>query len=136
MRPTLIILSLLFSLTTFGQKYSGVIKDTAIINFMFWLLGSDTSFKATRHVDDDILKLHSDNFIYADTATLNNYQYAQNIFGNKNNLTQFFNQDDANYFVKQIQAQRKNKWQLKFKNIKLYDTIQLVNNRVDKVLYS
>ncbi len=136
MRPTLILLSLSFSLTSFGQKYSSVIKDTAIINFMFWLFDSDTSFRTTRHVDNDILKLHPDNFIYADSTTLNNYQYAQNIFGNKNNLTQYFNQGDANYFITQIQAQCKNKWQLKFKNIKLYDTIQLINNRVDKVLYS
>ena len=136
MRPFLTIIFFSFCLTTSAQKYSTVIKDTAITNFITWLLKRDTSFKATRHVDNDILKLHTDNFIYADSLTLNNYQFAQNIFNKKNKLTQYFNQGDANYFVRQINQQRKDKWQLKIKRIKLFDTIELVNNRVDKVLYS
>ncbi len=103
---------------------------------MTWLFKSDTSFKAIRHVDNDILKLHSDNFIYVDSTTINNYQFAQNIFSKPNNLIQYFNKDDANYFVQQISQQSKDKWQLKIKGIKLFDTIELINNRVDKVLYS
>jgi hypothetical protein len=123
-------------LTSSAQKYSNVIKDTAITNFMTWLFKSDTSFKVARHVDNDILKLHADNFIYADSSILNNYQFAQNIFNKKNKLTQYFNKDDADYFVRQINHQRKDKWQLKLKGIKLFYTIELLNNRVDKVLYS
>ena len=103
---------------------------------MTWLIKSDTSFKAVRHIDNDILKLHSDNFIYSDSSTLKNYQFAQNIFNKKLSLTQYFNQEDAKYFVQQINKQRKAKWNLKIKGIKLFDTIRLVNNRVDKVLYS
>jgi hypothetical protein len=103
---------------------------------MTWLFKSDTSFKAARHVDNDILKLHSDNFLYADSLSLKNYQFAQNIFSKANKLTRYLNKDDANYFVRQINQQRKGKWQLKIKGIKLFDTIELVNNRVDKILYS
>lgn len=103
---------------------------------MAWLFKSDTSFKASRHVDNDILKLHSNNFIYPDSSSLNNYEFAQNIFSKTNKLTHYFNKDDANYFVRQINQQRKDKWQLKIKGSKLFDTIELVNNRVDKVLYS
>ncbi len=103
---------------------------------MTWLFTNDTSLKTVRHVDNDILKLHADNFVYADSSTLNNYQFAENIFNKKNKLTQYFGKNDANYFVQQINQQRKSKWQLKIKGIKLYDTIELVNNRVDKVLYS
>ena len=51
-------------------------------------------------------------------------------------MTQYFNKNDASYFVRQINQQRKDKWQLKIKGIKLFDTIELVNNRVDKVLFS
>ena len=136
MRPFLTIIFLSFWLTISAQKYSNVIKDTAITNFMTWLIKSDTSFKAVRHIDNDILKLHSDNFIYSDSSTLKNYQFAQNIFNKKLSLTQYFNQEDAKYFVQQINKQRKAKWNLKIKGIKLFDTIRLVNNRVDKVLYS
>ena len=103
---------------------------------MTWLFKSDTSFKAIRHVDNDILKLHPSNFIYADSLTLSNYEFAQNIFSKINKLTQYFNKEDADYFVQQINQQRKDKWQLKIKGIKLFDTIELINNRVDKVLYS
>ncbi len=103
---------------------------------MAWLFKSDTSFKAVRHVDNDILKLHTDNFIYADSSTLNNYQFAANIFNKKNKLTKYFDKDNANYFVRQIKQQRKVKWQLRIRDIQLFDTIELVNNRVDKVLYS
>ena len=102
---------------------------------MTWLFKSDTSFKATRHVDNDILKLRLDNFIYTDSSTLNK-QFAQNIFSKANKLTEYFNKDDADYFVRQINQQRKDKWQLKIKGIKLFDAIELINNRVDKVLYS
>jgi hypothetical protein len=103
---------------------------------MAWLFKSDTSFKAARHVDNDILKLNSKNFIYTDSSNLNKYEFAQNIFSKRNKLTQYFNRDEANYFVRQINKQRKSKWQLKIKGIKLFDTIELINNRVDKVLYS
>jgi hypothetical protein len=123
-------------LTSSAQKYSSEIKDTAITNFMSWLLKSDTSFKATRHVDNDILKLHSDNFLYADSSTLNNYQFANNIFNKKNKLTKYFNQDDAICFVRQINKQRKYKWNLKVKGTNFFNTIELINNRIDKVLYS
>ena len=136
MRPLLTIIFFLFYLTSSAQKYSNVITDIAITNFMTWLFKSDTSFKAVRHIDNDILKLHSDNFITVDSTTLNNYQFAQNIFSKPNNLIQYFNEDDANYFVQQINQQRKDKWKLRIKGIKLFDTIELINNRVDKVLYS
>jgi hypothetical protein len=135
MRPFLTIIFFSLCLTCSAQKYSNVIEDTAITNFMNWLFKSDTSFKAAKHVDNDILKLHSDNFIYADSLTFN-YQFAQNIFRKTNKLTTYFNKDDANYFVQQVDQQRKYKWQLKIKAIKLFDTIELLNNRVDKVLYS
>jgi hypothetical protein len=136
MKPFLTIIFSTFCLTISAQKYSDVIKDTAITNFMTWLFKSDTSFKAERHVDNDIVKLHPDNFIYEDSSALNNYQFSENIFNKKNKLTKYLNRDDANYFVQQINKQRRNKWKLKLKGIKLFDTIELVNNRVDKVLYS
>ena len=120
MRPFLTIMFLSFCLTISAQKYSTVIKDTAITNFMTWLFKSDTSFNAVRHVDNDILKLHSNNFIYADSSTLSNYLFAENIFNEKNGLTQYFTQEDANYFVQQITKQRKDKWNLKIKGIKLF----------------
>ena len=136
MKPFLTIIFFSLCLTSSAQKYSSVIKDIAITNFMIWLFKSDTSFKASRQVDNDILKLLSNNFIYADSSTLNNYKFSQNIFSKTNNLTQYFNKNDASYFVRQINQQRKDKWQLKIKGIKLFDTIELVNNRVDKVLFS
>ena len=103
---------------------------------MAWLFKSDTFFKAVRHVDNDIIKLRPDNFIYADSLTLNTFQFAQNIFSKQNKLTEYFNINDANYFVRQIKEQRKDKWNLKIKDIKIFNTIELTNNRVDKVLYS
>ena len=136
MRPFLTIIFFLFGLTSSAQKYSNVIKDTSITNFMTWLFKSDTSFKATKHVDNDILKLQIDNFIYVDPATLNKNQFVQNIFYEKNNLTQYFNQNDTKYFIRQINDQRKHKWNLKVKGIKLFDTIELVENKIDKVLFS
>lgn len=136
MRPFLTIIFFTLGLTVSAQKYSHVIKDTAITNFMNWLFKSDTSFKARRHIVTDIIKLRPGNFIYADSLTLSNYEYAQNIFNPKNKLTQYFNKEDAYSFVQQINHQRKDKWQLKIKGIQLFDTIELNNNRVDKVLYS
>lgn len=103
---------------------------------MTWLFKNDTSLKAARHVDNDIIKMNSDNFIYVDSLTLTNYQFAQNIFNKKHKLMQYFDQGDADYFVQQIDQQRKDKWQLKIKKIKLFDTIELINNRVEKTLFS
>ena len=136
MRLFITIIFFSFCLTISAQKYSNVIKDTAITNFMTWLLKNDTSFKAVRHVDNDIIKLQSDIFFYVDSSSVNNYHFGQNIFSKENNFMQYINKDDANYFVQQINHQRKDKWQLKDKGIKLFDTIELVNNRLDKVLFS
>ena len=103
---------------------------------MTWLLKSDTSFKGARHVDNDIFRLQQENFIYPDSLTLKNSRVSDNIFLDKNKLTQYFNQDDASYFVKQIKQQRKDRWNLKIKGIKLFNTVELVNNQLDKVLFS
>jgi hypothetical protein len=130
------ILFLVFSLTIAAQKYSKLTKDSSIKNFMTWLFKSDTAFKAIRNVDNDILKLQTDNFIYTDSTTLNTYLFAQNIFNKKNKWTKYFHEADANYFVQQVKQQRKTKWNLKINGIQVLDTIELVNNRVDKVLYS
>ncbi len=103
---------------------------------MTWLLKSDSSFKAIRHVDNDIIQLNYLDFIYLDKESRNNYQNARNIFATRNKLEEYFNVLDANYFVDQIKRQRKYKWNLKLEEIILFDTIQLVDNRVDKVLFS
>lgn len=136
MKLFLTILFFLCCLAGSAQKYSRQIGDTAITNFMTWLFQSDTSYKTTRHVDNDIQKLHPDNFIYADSVQLKNYQFSQNIFNRTNKLNSYFNEQDANYFVQQIKDQRKDKWNLRIKGIKCFDTIELTDNRVDKVLYS
>jgi len=136
MRPVLTILLLSFSLVIAGQKYSTAVPDTAIFSFMSWLLKSDTAFKATRQADNDMLKLQPVNFEFADSLKLSNYLYAQNIFNKRNNLGSFFNQSDATFFIRQIENQQKRKWNLKIKGVKFVDTIEMVNNRVEKVLYS
>lgn len=136
MKPILTLVLSFFLANSFAQKYSKAVKDSSILNFMTWLLQSDTSFKDKRHVDNDILKLHPNNFIFSDSLASGNYLYAENIFSSKNQLKKYFNHSDAEYFVQQIEQQRKAKWQLKIKGIELFDTIELVNNRADKVLYS
>jgi hypothetical protein len=136
MRLLLSALLVFTFLTNTAQRYSTTIKDSAITNFMYWLIKNDTTFKAIKHIDKDILKLDTDNFIYADSFVLKNRQLPNNIFAPHNKLTRYFNQADAVYFVSQIKQQRKYKWQLKMNGIRLLDTIELVNNQVDKVLFS
>src|SRR5437773_6045055 len=135
MRHTLTILFLSIYLVTSGQKYSKEIRDTSIINFMSWLFKSDTTFKAIRHVDNNIIKLNADNFRYKDTSKINNF--LGNIFIYNNHLDTIFDEEDANFFAKQINNQKADLWNLKLKTIKLLDEVQLdKNNRTDKVLYS
>jgi hypothetical protein len=118
------------------QRYNRVIKDTAIINFMAWLFKSDTAFTGIRHVDNDIRSFPAGNLVFPDSLQLKDYQYATNIFQPKNKLAAYIKKEDAAYFLSQVNTQRKTKWQLKIKGIRLYDTIEMANNRVDKVLYS
>jgi hypothetical protein len=136
MRLSLIIVILLCGLPGAAQKYSKAVNDTAIINFMSWLLRNDTS-NIVKHIDNDILQTQPENFVYPDSSALHSNSSPQNIFSKHNNLIAFFKREDAEYFKKQITAQRKKKWDLKLKKIKLFNTIQLnKNNSLEKFLFS
>jgi hypothetical protein len=135
MRPFLTII-LFFSLSTsFGQKANKSIKDTSIVNFMTWLFQSDTAFKAVRHVDTHILKWKDDNVKYPDSIDTVSYQYGS-IFDKHTGLTQILSRQDAAYFGEQVKGQHRKKWDLKLKGIELYDTVEIVNNRLETVLFS
>jgi hypothetical protein len=136
MRRLFIIVILLYCLPVAAQKYSKAINDTAIINFMSWLLRNDTA-DIVRYIDNDILQNQHENFVYPDSSALHSNTSSQNIFSKHNNLMTFFKREDAAYFEKQITAQRKKKWDLKLKKIKLLNTIRLnKNNSLEKVLFS
>ncbi|WP_162945073.1 hypothetical protein [Flavisolibacter nicotianae] len=102
---------------------------------MTWLFQSDTVLKAVRHVDNDILKWHVNNVAYPDSSEIVPYEYGT-IFNNRTGLTQLLSRKDAAYFAEQINSQRRNKWNLKNKRIRLYDTVELVNNRLETILFS
>ncbi|RXK60787.1 hypothetical protein ESA94_10005 [Lacibacter luteus] len=136
MKQFLTILFIISHLTSSAQKYSLVIKDSAIINFMQWLFQNDSSFKSVKQVNNKIVRFHSDNFIYTDSSVLNTDRFSQNIFRKENNLNEYFNAGDANYFAQQINQQFTDKWQLSIKRVMLLDSIKLINNRVDNVVYS
>ena len=138
MRYFLIIIIALIALTTQAQKYSKIVNDSDILNFMTWLLSSDTliakNHAAKRHVDNDIRQLAIENFKYLDTSKTNNF--LSNIFAYKNHLDSFLTENDANNFIDQIRNQITYKWNFKIKNIKLFDEVELFDNKLDKVLYS
>jgi hypothetical protein len=129
MRLTLVIILTLFSLTTQAQKYSAVVKDTVILNFMKWLLNVDTSLvknhKKKILVDNDIIKLPAAIFKYADTSQVNSD--LDNIFNNTNRLGKILDENDANYFIHQIDNIKTAKWNFRIKNIVLHDEIELYN---------
>lgn len=132
----LLILFMMLSQVGSAQRYSKAIEDTAIVNFMTWLFTADTTFTAKRQVDIDILKLDVINFVYADSSTLADYQYTGNIFGKKNRLGNYFTEVDANDFVKQVNGQRNFRWNLKSKKVRFVTTVELIDNRLEKVLFS
>lgn len=136
MRLILFILFLILGQLGSAQRYSKAIEDTAIVNFMTWLFSSDTSVKARKQVDNHILKPDVINFAYADSGSLNYYQFARNIFQKRNGLRTYFTETDANTFVNQVKGQRKFRWNLKSKQIRFVNTVELINNRLEKVLYS
>lgn len=136
MRLKFSILLLMLSMAGSAQRYSKSIEDTAIVNFMTWLFTADTSVKAKKQVDTDMLKLDTINFVYADSSTLADYRYAGNIFGKRNKLAAFFTEADANAFVKQVNGQRKFSWNIKSKKVHFVSSVELINNRLEKVLYS
>jgi hypothetical protein len=88
MRLSLIIVILLCSWSGAAQKYSKAVNDTAIINFMSWLLRNDTS-TIVRHVDNDILQNQPENFVYPGSSKLNSTTSSQNIFSKYNKLITF-----------------------------------------------
>lgn len=121
MKQWLLIISLFLSGTGNAQRYSRLVKDTAILHFMTWLLQTDTSVHTNRWVKKELLKLNINTFFYADSVLLRNYQFAQNIFRSEIGLKQYFSKEDADYFVKQVKAQRNKKWRFKINKVTLRD---------------
>ncbi|HWJ26728.1 MAG TPA: hypothetical protein VNS32_09300 [Flavisolibacter sp.] len=103
---------------------------------MSWLFQSDTAFKAIRYVNNDIIKWQPGKAVYPDSTISINYLNGQNIFSKNTGLTQYLNKQDAAYFSKQIRGQHRQKWQLKLKGIELYDTAKLINNRLERAIFS
>jgi hypothetical protein len=96
MRRFFTITVLLFSLSSFGQNPKIIVPDTAVINFMTWLLKSDTSFTGVRHVNRNVMPGYFD------------FEY--------NALD-----DSIVYHIDTTAQKLKYKWELKIKGIKLVD---------------
>lgn len=131
----IIVMVLFFCNTTYAQKYSQVVNDATIINFMNYLLKSDTS-TIIKHIDNDIIKLNADNFIKLDSINLKNYFSIDNIFKKDSSFNSIFKKEDIEWFAKQIRFQNTKKWNFKIKKIKFLDEVTLdENKRLKIVLY-
>ena len=118
MKSCLIIISILISATLQGQKYSNVIPDNDIINFVSWFFNSN-KLVSDRYVAKRMQTLMPYNFEYK-TTTKYSYPFG-NIFSHNKSLFKIFTKRDADFFVKQIEKQEGYYWDLKINGVKLFD---------------
>ena len=126
----------LFSSQIFAQKYSTVVDDSVIVNFMKWQLTSDTSLKGVRNVAIDIIQLNPTDFKFPDSLALTTIDYMQNIFKKRNHLEKYFTEKDAVFFTGQIEAQIGFEWKLKIKKVFFTNTAENENGHPSLYSYS
>ncbi len=127
MKLLLFILAFLTSPFLYSQKYSSVINDKEIIEFMNWLLTKD-SIKTNINLDNKLIP--NKNLVY---GTLDTAKYPMfetwNIFNKRNRLDSFLNQNDGDFFIKQVEGQKLMRWDHQFPN---YTLITYPKNTKDK----
>ncbi len=131
----ILVMVLFWGNTTYAQKYSKVVDDSTIINFIDYLLKNDTS-TIIKNIDNDIIKLNIFNFIKLDSINSKNFSPDENIFKKESSLKNIFTKEDIAWFGKQIKFQKTTKWNLKIKKIKFLNEAELdENKRLNVILY-
>ena len=118
MKFKLLILSTIISVTLHAQKYSSVISDSSILNFMEWFFSNDST-KGVKIVSTRRPTLQAKNFKYQ--STVKDAPLFANIFARNKYLVETFTKNDADFFVKQIENQKDYYWDFKIKRVTLFD---------------
>jgi len=116
MKFFIIILLTLLSLPGNTQRYSEIVTNNEISNFLTWFVRNDSA-QEIKYVNKDITELDEECFRYMDTMRLP--YLPANIFINAYRLDTIFTKADADFFIKQIRFQKANAWHLRLGNVKL-----------------
>ncbi len=110
---------LLGSINGWAQRYSKMIADSSVHQFMQWYFSNQDSGQGIRTVSLDIRKYNADDFTPADSNLLrNDVRYITNIFNPRNQVNGYLKTEDGDFFLQQIRKQREAQWKLKWKGIR------------------
>lgn len=115
----LVMMLLPGSLTAMAQRYSKLIPDSTIHQFMKWYFSNQDTGQVNRTVSLDIRKYNADDFTLADSSLLRtDVRYITNIFNTRNRVNGYLKSEDGDYFLQQINKQREARWTFKWKGIR------------------
>ena len=112
MKRTLLILFFISSQVLYAQKYSSIINDQEIIDFMTWLLTKD-SIKTIQYLDNKIIANDIRVFIPSDSSK-NAKFWEYSVFNKSNHVDSLISKNEAKYFANQIAHQKFMQWEYKF----------------------